>query len=240
MSKKRKLPRDNCIDLTHIPSTPPTKRKKRLLNDFHNNKKVLILCQRKSGSVVKFNSVSKSQKVVDIQTSVVEPLEQYITTLFPPHTLFQFDYMSDLADYPFDIENKVDYNMTLERSDFRAKQFINKNNKSYDVVVLNTCPYIAMNYEVISSILVDNGLLIFTILPKQLFLSKNKEIDSLNNKINDYFTKIDNSYIYRKKLPTISRKTLRKKARQFLSQTNHEICNNNHPIVIIPIVIIKH
>jgi hypothetical protein len=140
--------------------------------------------------------------------------------------------MSDLADYPFDIENKVDYNMTLERSDLRAQQFINKNNKSYGVVVLNTCPYIAMNYEVISSILVDNGLLIFTILPKQLFLSKNKEID--------YFTKIDNSYIYRKKLPTISRKTLRNKARQFLSQTNHEICNNNHPIVILPIVIIKH
>ena len=46
--------------------------------------------------------------------------------------------------------------------------FLNKNENSYSLIILNTCPFMLMKYEYIHKLLHDNGYMAFTIYPNDV------------------------------------------------------------------------
>ena len=43
-----------------------------------------------------------------------------------------------------------------------VEEFIKKNINSYDLILLNTCPFMLMNFQMIYDLLKDDGLMVFT------------------------------------------------------------------------------
>jgi len=49
-----------------------------------------------------------------------------------------------------------------------CNNFLSKNQNSYSMIILNTCPFALMPYEVIYKLLVENGLMVFSAYPSNI------------------------------------------------------------------------
>jgi hypothetical protein len=103
----------------------------------------LVLCQRKS-------------------PKIISQIDNVIQNYFPGKS-YSVEYMSSISKN--DDINSVDYDFNLELENSDAINFINNHKNYYSIIILNTCPFIHMNFEIISSIMKDDGIMIFSSFP---------------------------------------------------------------------------
>ena len=119
-------------------------------------KKVLVLCQRKTGLAGSVNSYN----VADI---IVPKINLLINSLFGNDDI-SIIYMSDINEK----EGTVDINCNLNGKTECSRTFILENKNSFDLIILQTCPLSLMKYSILHSLLKPNGMLGVTALPHEL------------------------------------------------------------------------
>lgn len=124
-------------------------------------KKVLVLCQRKAG----FSYDGKTR----IETSIIPEIESIVYNIIQSKN-YSIEYLSDISRFLKDetgkvsIENqsKVDINGFLKMNDEFTNEFLKMNRNSYSIIILHTCPFIAMPYYVIYDLLINDGYMILS------------------------------------------------------------------------------
>lgn len=189
------------------------------------SKKVLVLCQRKKSN----NDKKVEDEVVPKINSIVEILIK--TQNYTIEYLSSGDHEGEL-----DIEGWLEYNkkLTLKNEnddEITTEEFIKNNKKSYNLIILNTCPFKYMNYTIINELLSDDGLLVYSIFPLNLDeINKNHTLiksivdnESANklfilDKISDG---VDGVFIYKKKVSGGTKKTrnYKKRARRIKNKS---------------------
>jgi len=123
-------------------------------------KKVLVLCQRKTGGVKDAEYVEKNIKRIN------EYVEDYFKT-----DQIQIEYLSGMDGR----EGTVDYHFDFSNDD-DTREFVKNNTNEYSMIIIYTCPFIIfVNSEIIlrnlNSLLINHGVLVF----------KREKEDSINN-----------------------------------------------------------
>jgi len=190
------------------------------------SKKVLVLCQRKKG-IIHYNDKKVEEEVVPEINSIVERLIK--TQNYTIEYLSSGDHEGEL-----DIEGWLEYNekLTLKNeNDYKitTEDFIKKNKKSYNLIILHTCPFKFMNYTIINELLSDDGLLVYSIFPLNLVTMEKDHplIKSIvdNKRANRLFIldniSDDNVFIYKKKVSGGTKKTrnYKKRARRIKNKS---------------------
>jgi len=109
-------------------------------------KKILVLCQRKTG-------LNNEQDRIDVDNTV-EIINQLVRQFYEPSPIY-IEYMSD--NWKGDLIGEVDYSFSLDDLSPDSKTFIKNSKHYYDFVILCSCPFSSMNYEIISKILKKDG-----------------------------------------------------------------------------------
>ena len=107
---------------------------------------VLVLCQRKIGSYTE-----------PVHPIIISNLDNYIKGIYPDANI---KYLTN--GYSGNFHGNADYKMTLKTDNKDAQLFTKQYNKFFDLIILNTCPFIHMDYNIIHKLLKDNGRMIFT------------------------------------------------------------------------------
>ena len=132
-------------------------------------KKVLVLCQRKSGWLYagKIDNEDIYKKVENI---ITPKINQLVRSLVGDDYAINYlssveDKNSDLATGKVGIEGilKNDTFLTFNNETIPVSDFIHQHEGSYDLILLNTCPFILMDYNLISQLLAADGLMVFTV-----------------------------------------------------------------------------
>jgi hypothetical protein len=162
-------------------------------------KRVLVLCQRKQG----MDSIGKS----DVKDTVIPKINEYVKKVLGPNT--RIEYLTDDKSDP-----TVDFNFTLEKGEREADEFISNHRGMYSLIILNTCPFLYMDFELIHSLLHPGGIMVFKVFPnnninKDYFTKWSSGLPEINRNIeslHQYFTNIlhpefdhDNYHVYQKK-----------------------------------------
>ena len=124
----------------------------------NTSKKVLVLCQRKTGPLH-----FTPKRVEEIITPKIDTLVKNILGTDD----YTIEYLSDKRGHE---EGDVDIEGSLEKneSDEFTSDFLSKNKNSYSMIILNTCPFSLMPYPVIYKLLVENGLMVFSAYPSNI------------------------------------------------------------------------
>ena len=124
----------------------------------NTSKKVLVLCQRKTGPLH-----FTPKRVEEIITPKIDTLVKNILGTDD----YTIEYLSDKRGHE---EGDVDIEGSLEKneSDEFTSDFLSKNKNSYSMIILNTCPFALMPYAVIYKLLVENGLMVFSAYPSNI------------------------------------------------------------------------
>ena len=120
------------------------------------SKKVLVMCQRKTGLMSRL----RTDTVEDI---VIPKINLLISHLFGNDDI-SIVYLSHINSQ----EGTVDINCNLNGITQCSKDFIAKNRNSFDLIILQTCPFSVMNYHILHSLLKPNGILGTTGLPDEM------------------------------------------------------------------------
>ena len=122
------------------------------------SKKVLVLCQRKSGP---------NDFGADVSDTAVPYIETYVETYFGPE--FTIEYLTK-NNYPDKKPEQQDYDFDLGRDLEKTQEFIDANRNSYSLIIMNTCPFRIMIdkrensiFDMAYDLLVPHGLLTFKI-----------------------------------------------------------------------------
>ena len=112
--------------------------------------KILVMCQRKAG-----RCYESTQTVED---TIVPIIEQYLSNYL--HTRdYKIDYLSQLEDAEPD--DKVDFNIEVDNNP-QFTDFLKEKAKYYSIIVLNKCPYRFINFDYVSQLLCNNGVVILS------------------------------------------------------------------------------
>jgi len=131
-------------------------------------KKVLVLCQRKSGWLYA-GQIDGEDIYKKIENTVAPKINELIHSLVDD--VYEIEYLSSFSDEhstgKVDIEgfltnNKDDYLTLKEHEKILTRDFIKQNEGNYDIILLNTCPWQQMDFNLISQLLVADGLMVFT------------------------------------------------------------------------------
>lgn len=138
-------------------------------------KRVLVLCQRKSGWVYA-GEVANENLYKKIENTVVPQINDLVRSLVGD--AFTIEYLSSFLDNDgnskelltgaIDIEGFLAKDNSLILNDYAHEKipvsdFIAQNEGVYDVIVLNTCPYINMDYSLIAQLLAPDGVMVYTV-----------------------------------------------------------------------------
>ena len=133
-----------------------------------DTKKVLVLCQRKTG-----RSITDDYNVEDV---VVPRIAELIQRLFGANT--EIIYMTKLTSQ---YQGTVDIDCYLDGKTECSKEFISKNANSFDLIILQTCPLI-LNFDILINLLKPTGMIGFTAFPIPI---------EINTPLNDVFTTLN-------------------------------------------------
>ena len=122
--------------------------------------KVLVLCQRKSGK-----DHTKGFNGYDVKDSTV-PLIHLMLDHFFPGKEHSVEYMSAMQ-IGERLEDSVDYAFNLREESPDAIEFVKTHPNYYSLVLLNTCPFVTMNYKMIEEIMKDDGRMVFSVFPAE-------------------------------------------------------------------------
>lgn len=151
--------------------------------------KVLVLCQRKKGNDIYGQSI---QNVIDKINNVVQQLIG---------NNYNITYMSKLTE---EIKGEVDIDCRLDGITDCSKKFIEENTGSFDIIIIQTCPFQIMNYNIIYNLLKPNGIMVLSSFPinitKLFFKTQPIAIASIesSNFILEDNNKIEEIIIYKK------------------------------------------
>lgn len=160
---------------------------KNVENIEYTKKRVLVLCQRRTGKIG--NGIDN----INVETYVVPYLEKYVKNRIGDN--IKFEYLSKLIFY----KGNVNYNFLLGGNEIETQEFLKKNRNQYSLIVMNTCPLILLRDESFLKIIYDllrpRGLLLVKAFT---FKKQNGDIGNINNFIdenifNKYFRKIDDN-----------------------------------------------
>uniref|UniRef100_A0A6C0H3M6 Uncharacterized protein n=1 Tax=viral metagenome TaxID=1070528 RepID=A0A6C0H3M6_9ZZZZ len=149
-------------------------------------KQVLVLCQRSEG----FN------EKISIKDRLIPTLEKIINTFLKEkigNDIADIKYMVDLD--PTKKQDKADFNMVLANHSKKGRAFRDQHLDFYDLVVLQTCPFLYMDMKMVNDILKDYGYLICTTV---LLNGKSNKIilEPLVKKITDAgFTEVTDRFL---------------------------------------------
>jgi hypothetical protein len=176
-------------------------------------KKVLVLCQRKTGPL-HYTPI----RVEEIITPKIETLVENILETDD----YTIEYLSDKKGHE---EGDVDILGSLEKntSDEFTTNFLLKNKNSYSLIILNTCPFSLIPYPVIYKLLVENGFMAFSAYPSNIKDSKFKLYTPPEDRFSNITTDDMDVVLYKKIIPTQSAGklyTMRNKSRRNKSKRN--------------------
>ena len=174
--------------------------------------RVLILCQRKSSTLP-----SDSENV----NTTVYYINTYMGAKFGEDV--DIEYLTTHEDHPdsrMDNSNYgADYKIKLTATNPDAIKFVAEHTGAYDGVILNTCMFNYMNYEMISKLLKVGGfILLKTFAPDDEDGETNLQETAIShqtlNNLSQYFPRKKNdnygSYYYIKERDNAGKKTRRK------------------------------
>ena len=145
-----------ALERERLAGQPPKKRQKK------DVPAVLVLCQRKTGP-------EATRRSIDVADVTVPKIRRFIEKTFrldqsdresPGYTL-EF-----LTDELVTGQGTADHigALTLRTEAGRAftVPFVQGHSKSYALIVLNTCPFILMDYQIVADLLRDDGMIALT------------------------------------------------------------------------------
>jgi hypothetical protein len=165
-------------------------------------KKVLILCQRKSGPIYVGQNSKGEEKYDTTEAHIVPKINKLVQELIT--TDYDIDYLSTLegehSEGEVDIQGFLSLGenqkgiLTLKNKGnekISTRDFIQQNKGSYALIILNTCPFVYMDYNIIYDLLAADGLMAFTAYPREAKIpfeppKKLFVVDALNNKVTLY------------------------------------------------------
>ena len=174
-----------CIDMKSIPQ-PLFMYPKTQISGQQKNQ-VLVLCQRREG----FN------EKISIKDHLIPTLEKIINTFLKEkmgNDIADIKYMVDLDSTKE--QDKADFNIVLYNHSQKGREFRDHHLKFYDLVVLQTCPFMYM--KMVRDILKDDGYLICTTVLVDGRHGKMQEIivEQLVKKITDAgFTQVTDRFL---------------------------------------------
>ena len=134
-------------------------RKKTIKNKLlkgGDGKKVLVLCQRKTGKRYPFSPDDKET----VEETVTPIINGYIDTLMGTNTTIIY-----LTKITTENPGTADYDCLLQRDSPCTTNFIAEHGNSFDLIILQTCPFIYIHYDVIHSLLKPDGYLGLMVVP---------------------------------------------------------------------------
>lgn len=170
-------------------------------------KHVLVLCQRKTGT-----GVSATGVLGRVEDMVVPQINDFVKSKLGEDVTIEY-----LTSAGGQVDGTADYNLLLNDNpeNKAAVDFIRNHTGYYSLIILNTCPYISMDYKLISSLLTPDGIMAFTKYPAPLFQRKEDgslvdvlHIDSAKEHVADLFE--DTGIYYYKKRVSGGNKQKRK------------------------------
>lgn len=133
-------------------------RKKIIKNNLlkgGTHKKVLVLCQRKTGILSSIGSQSQL-----VEETITPLINRYINIVMGPDTTIIYLTKID-PDHP----GTADYDCYLQNNSPCTIDFISEHGNSFDLIILQTCPYKLFNYEIVHTLLKQDGYLGITTAP---------------------------------------------------------------------------
>ena len=127
-------------------------------------KKLLVMCQRRTGTMGM--GVYTVDRVEDI---IVPKINLLIRNLFDNDNV-SIIYLSSIKPS----EGTVDVNCELDGVTPCSRRFIIENRNSFDLIILQTCPFIWMDYHILHSLLKPNGMLGATSVPGEILFQDRK------------------------------------------------------------------
>ena len=120
------------------------------------------MCQRKTG----FTNLLRIDKVEDI---VIPKINLLISRLLGNDDI-SIVYISHINKS----DGTVDINCDLNGITACSKEFIAENINSFDLIILQTCPFRLMDFHILHNLLKPNGILGTTRLPSEIMFRENK------------------------------------------------------------------
>ena len=117
-------------------------------------KKVLVLCQRKTGKT----NITK----LEVEVEVVPKITVLIQKLLGTDTTTI--YMTRMNK---DTPGTVDIDCNLDGITECSKEFIKEHRNSFDLIILQTCPIIFLNLNIITNLVKPGGMLGITSFPNK-------------------------------------------------------------------------
>ena len=164
-------------------------------------KEVLVLCQRKSGKVESSRYSSNN-----VEELIVPRINEIVQEQLGSDTNIKY-----LTDMKGTMDGSADYNFSLNSYNLEAKEFISTHIGFYSLIILNTCPFIIMDFKIIYDLLKPGGIMSFNTFPNtsaNVFLPEEKI-----RKIDTLFENIGKN-LYRKKQSGGSRRRKTRKTRK--------------------------
>jgi len=150
-----------------------------------NTEYVLVLCQRKTGL--------SSNKMHYVEDKEIPKIEEYVKNHFGDKKT-KIEYLTDMKGYTTNTRSTADYILELTSDKFLdvngikiKNEFIKLKKNSYSLIILNTCPLIFMNYDIIYKLLKPNGIMVFKKYPNEMPF----EIESISAENNMKLKKIE-------------------------------------------------
>ena len=149
-------------------------------------KEVLVLCQRKSGKIE-----SRLYSSNDVEELIVPRINEIVQQQLGSDTNIKY-----LTDMKGNMEGSADYKFSLDSYNLEAKEFISTHIGFYSLIILNTCPFLYMDFKIIYDLLKPGGIMSFNTFPNtsaNVFLP-----EEVIRKIDTLFENIGKN-LYRKK-----------------------------------------
>jgi len=137
-------------------------------------KEVLVLCQRKSGKIE-----SRLYSSNDVEELIIPRINEIVQEQLGSDTNIKY-----LSDMKGTIDGSADYKFSLDSYNPEAREFISTHIGFYSLIILNTCPFLYMDFKIIYDLLKPGGIMSFNTFPNtsaNIFLPEEKitEIDTL-------------------------------------------------------------
>ena len=150
--------------------------------------KVLILCQRKTGKCSNYQHLS-------VENEIIPKIETFLTSYLHGND-YSVEYMSSISES--NIIGTVDFDIRVENNS-EFLHFLNTHKNYYSIIILQTCPFMLMKYDLIRELLCDNGVMVLSAIncgdPK---LVRDKNIQMVMRDIpslSDHFEFVNGFYI---------------------------------------------
>ena len=173
-------------------------------------KRVLVMCQRKASNLSKdVESVAKAVSDIDTYIAAITPTGEDVNVSIEYLTYHSRETHEAYAHFIFELSENNNYGLnpdkSLIRKNVEIRNFLIDHNKYYDIIILNTCPTIWLDFTMISQILKEEGILIVKSFgneessPKQSrLMSARERLERLNTIISiitsNSFIKQEGSY----------------------------------------------